>query len=188
MWKRLLIVGSIVTLGLSFSCGARAQVTPIPDDKPAQEKAAPEAAAPEATGDSKSAIEAIEAEILRLINEQRAADGLAVLEPNAKAGELSREHSEAMASGQRPFGHEGHQDRMKRLDLYVVENAFATPIHKDVPQQVLKTWKKSEAHNGHMMGDYTSAGVGAALGDDGKYYVTALFARPMAKLKPGQTR
>jgi uncharacterized protein YkwD len=123
----------------------------------------------------------MEARVFARVNAHRVSIGLPEFAPSRELAESAREHSRAMASGKRGFGHEGFQSRGKQLIVLVPYSGFGENIsrHKrpvaEVPDAALEKWLGSEVHRKKIEGDYDLSGVGAAVSEDGTWYLTQLF-------------
>lgn len=111
-------------------------------------------------GDSKLA-----KDILYYTNEFRATKGLPPLKLESYCSTLAEKHSENMASGKVPFGHDDFEIRNDAVTLKfhgvraVAENvAYGTLDAKGV----VDGWIKSPAHRKNMLGDYELIGIGTA--------------------------
>ena len=128
-----------------------------------------------------AAIAKMEARVFARVNAHRVSIGLPAFAPSSELAESAREHSRAMASGKRGFGHEGFQSRGKQLIALVPYSGLGENIsrHKrpagEVPDVALKKWLGSEVHRKKIEGEYDLSGVGAAVSEDGTWYLTQLF-------------
>lgn len=128
-----------------------------------------------------AAIAKMEARVFARVNAHRVSIGLPAFAPSSELAESAREHSRAMASGKRGFGHEGFQSRGKQLIALVPYSGLGENIsrHKrpagEVPDVALKKWLGSEVHREKVEGEYDLSGVGAAVSEDGTWYLTQLF-------------
>ena len=122
---------------------------------------------------------AIEAETMRLVNEHRASMGLSPLRYDPDLAMLAREHSQNMGNGVVPFGHSGFEARVARAGrgTSAAENvAYSTRVDR-AATDAMASWLKSPGHRAHIEGKRHVSGIGAAIGSDGKFYVTQLFFR-----------
>ena len=128
-----------------------------------------------------AAIAKMEARVFARVNAHRVSIGLPAFAPSSELAESAREHSRAMAAGKRGFGHEGFQSRGKQLIALVPYSGLGENIsrHKrpagEVPDVALKKWLGSEVHRKKIEGEYDLSGVGAAVSEDGTWYLTQLF-------------
>jgi uncharacterized protein YkwD len=115
------------------------------------------------------------AELLRLINQHRQANGLAPLSMDASLTRAAQDHSVWMQSTG-TFSHTGKGgssmlDRIRAAGGRPT-SAYAENIARNSsPQGVFDSWKNSAGHNRNMLGAYTKVG----LGRQGDYY-TAVFS------------
>jgi len=121
---------------------------------------------------------ALEAEIVDRLNALRSREGLSALQPNAEATEVAREHSNAMASGKRAFGHDEFFKRVSHLaPRNPAENVFWSLRQSGLAEQVVQAWFDSPPHRKNMLGNHGALGIGAAKVGEGKLYVTGIFIR-----------
>lgn len=117
-----------------------------------------------------------------LINLERAKLGLAELVYDESIATIARSHSEAMATGEVPFSHDGFDDRAKKIEaLYttyaVGENVAFNSGAASPEQQAVIDWMNSPGHKANITGDYNRTGIGIAKSASGRYYFTQLFAK-----------
>lgn len=119
-------------------------------------------------------------DILYYINQHRASIGLSKLELSPAATEQAVKHSEDMANGSLPFGHDGFEDRMNAIMSKVgrlsesAENVAAGAMSA---REVVDGWLKSQGHKENIEGDYKYTGIGLAKASDGHIYFTQIFYR-----------
>jgi uncharacterized protein YkwD len=128
-----------------------------------------------------------ESEILDLVNQERARDGLRPLKFSPRLAVIARGHSYDMAM-RHYRGHNspdgvapadriagvGIQYRAVGENIYVDENADS----KDVSRRALDEWLHSPEHLANIVsGEFTETGVGVAQSADGGTYVTQDFIR-----------
>lgn len=121
-------------------------------------------------------------EILRLVNEQRAKNGLAALTLSDKLCELATLKAKDMVA----LGYFDHNsptygspfDMMKQFGVsysYAGENIAAG---QRTPEEVMNGWMNSSGHRANILNaSYTELGVGIAVGSRGIYWVQ-LFRKP----------
>ncbi len=127
-------------------------------------------------------IDFLEIAIYRAVNSYRSANGLAPLMYDRRIADIARAHSQAMADGRTPFSHEGALERASQARARVPgsgrvsENlAWSTP-REELPPFFVDRWRTSErGHHETMLGGYTMTGVGVAIAEDGRVFVTHLF-------------
>jgi len=130
-------------------------------------------------------IQALERAVADLINEERAAHGLAPLSADGRLGDAARGHSQDMAENGF-FSHTGSDgsDIVARLNAVgyawsacgeVLGAGYATP------HEVVEAWMSSPGHRSILLDDvYLELGVGYATSETGPYdrYWTVDVARP----------
>lgn len=104
--------------------------------------------------------EAREQDLLRAVNDYRAAQGLARWREDPGLAAIARAHSRRMAREGR-LSHEGFQQRALRAgSTLCVENLVAGHA---APEQAVALWRRSPAHHANLLDDRAAwAGVGAA--------------------------
>lgn len=127
-------------------------------------------------------LRAYEATIVRLVNEDRAVLGLAPLEVDPLLVAIALGHSADMAEGSVDFGHEGFEDRadraieelgVRRVGENVAVNNFRLTAS---PGRVLRDWLGSPPHRENIEGLFDLTGVGVVQSQDGRFFVTQMFA------------
>ncbi|WP_052733119.1 CAP domain-containing protein [Hymenobacter terrenus] len=141
--------------------------------------------APSATKSSSnaSAYESLENEVLQLINQDRAAQGLPALVNNPAIADEARGHSQNMGTGAVGFGHAGFSSRTSRLKTYVSWTGAAENVAygSNSAKAIVDMWLKSTSgHRENIRGNYNLTGVGIALGKNGYYYFTQIFLKGTA--------
>ena len=106
----------------------------------------------------------LEKEILQLINQHRTQNGLLPLTFEDNIQELSMEHSSNMATKQRPFGHDGFQQRAETLlsNLNGIGAAENVAMGQRSAQEVVSSWLNSPGHRKNIEGDFNLTGIGIA--------------------------
>jgi len=124
----------------------------------------------------------IEMRVFELINAHRESIGSQALERNQDMADIARPHSVNMATVVYEQSHTGFDQRFEQVALKVpdynggAEN-LAWNYSSDPAQQALTWWLGSPGHKYSLENDfYDLTGVGVAKADDGKYYITQLFA------------
>lgn len=118
-----------------------------------------------------------------LVNQRRDSRGLPSLRWDDRVAAIAREHSQAMASGRRPFSHDGFDARADRIGGFLdarsmAENvAYDSRTGQDLGRQVVAGWIASPGHRQNIEGDFTVTGIGAAEGRDGVSYFTQIFVK-----------
>lgn len=124
----------------------------------------------------------IEQEILSQINQYRDRQNLPPLEPNATISQQAQQHSEAMASGQVPFSHNGFDERIEVISQEIsysgaAENVAFNQGYGSPADRAVNGWLESTRHRQNIEGNYDLTGIGVARSDDGGYYFTQIFVR-----------
>jgi uncharacterized protein YkwD len=125
----------------------------------------------------------LEGEIHDRINRHRASRGLGRLTPDQNLDALAREHSERMARGEVPFGHDGFQERFNRARVTLSIVRFAENVATNsgypaatVPEQMVTGWINSPGHRQNLEGNFRISGVGIARSGSGAFFGTQVFA------------
>lgn len=121
----------------------------------------------------------ISAAIIQLANEHRAEIGLDPLAENESCAEVALSHSEDMATGITPFGHDGFDERRERLGTTLTIKRIGENVAfgQSSAEQVMTSWINSEGHRANIEGDFTHIGVGVAEDDTGRLYFTQIFVK-----------
>jgi uncharacterized protein YkwD len=145
---------------------------PEPEPEPAPE---PE---PEVTTDE---VTALEDEVTRLTNAERAAAGCGELATDERLRTSARGHSQDMAANDY-FDHTG-QDGRSPFDR-MAEAGYPDPAAENIafgypsPAEVMEGWMDSEGHRNNILEcSYAAIGVGLAYASDGRPYWTQNFGR-----------
>lgn len=130
---------------------------------------------------SKTDIDKMERELIDMINLKRNEKGLTSLSYSKELSDCAREHSQNMAKKKVKFGHDGFDERFKKMQKVLRlrsfgENVFYCYNVKEPLPAAVKGWMDSPGHRDNILGKYTITGVGIAIAKDGSYYMTQLFA------------
>lgn len=123
---------------------------------------------------------AIEASVFQQINQYRASVRLPALTRNAAIDSQARTHSQNMASGKVPFGHNGFQQRVQAIAIpysAVAENVAYNQGSSDPATKAVQSWLNSPGHLANIKGNYNLSGIGVASNSQGKIYFTQIFLR-----------
>lgn len=126
-----------------------------------------------------SDISNLEVEILQLINRHRTTLGFAPLAFYEPIQQISLQHSNNMANGSVPFGHDGFAERANQL----IELLRGTAASENVAMgqrtaaEVVKSWLSSEGHRKNIEGDYNLTGISVVKNPDGDYLFTQVFIK-----------
>lgn len=134
---------------------------------------------PQSSADKKEE-SSVEKDIVKQINEYRLEKGLSLLQLNSDISALAKLHSEEMATGEVPVGHQGFKGRIQRLKDQIPlkaagENVAYSQGAKEPALQAVQGWLKSPEHKKNIEGKYNLTGIGVAK-EKGKYYFTQIFA------------
>jgi uncharacterized protein YkwD len=155
-WPLFLAVGALLFLSLASCTGAIDSEEPL-------------------------SIAEMEARIFTLVNDHRQSFGRSRLVWSDVMAEEERAHSQAMANGQLPIGHDGFYERADRIYLIipwysVAENvAFAA-----TPESAMQSWLQSPEHQVLLEGDYDMTGIGVAKDTFSPFYY---FSQMFLKLR-----
>lgn len=158
-------------LFVSSGCGQNSLIPPFPSS------------APSAPSGSTTYLTAIEADIHNRVNRHRISIGLPPLTLHPILSELAREHSEKMAAGSAPFGHDGFEERFavaqETVLAYRLSENVATNFNFPRPAvsaRAVSGWIESPGHRQNLEGPFEVTGVGVARSSRGEYYATQLYA------------
>lgn len=114
-------------------------------------------------------------------NRYRKSVGRNALRAQKELNAIAKQHSQAMASGQRPFSHQGFDQRVEEIKAYakkdwrVAENLYATYNTNNIGAHVLKDWIASPGHKENLDGRFIFTGIGVARSKSGEYFITQLY-------------
>jgi len=137
--------------------------------------------APQVTNADGFAFSDIELDVHEEINAYRQSEGLPPFALDPFLGALSREHSDNMAAGVVPIGHDGFDARAELIiadgaDM-VGENVAFNQGYADPVEGAVEGWLASPPHHDNIVSAYfTHAGVGVTE-RNGAYYFTQMFSR-----------
>ncbi len=122
----------------------------------------------------------LESAILLHVNAQRASAGLPPMQMLPALNAAAASHSQSMANGSVPFGHDNFQSRLQAAAQQAgvqhrggAENV-AYRYDRDAAA-VVQQWMNSPGHRRNILGNYTMIGIGTATGRDGTVYYTQMF-------------
>ena len=125
-----------------------------------------------------------EQRIFQAINQVRQQNRLPPLKWSAKIAEQARSHSERMAA-KRFFSHEdpklgGPANRLSAAGIawrLCGENIFEENGQADPVRSAIRGWMQSSGHRKNILTrGFTHTGIGVAIGRDGTYTLTQMFA------------
>lgn len=145
------------------------------------EQEAPEQEAPEQEAPDQGTETSFEKQVLDLVNEQRAQNGLSALVWDDALASVARAHSEDMRDrhffshtnpdGLSPF------DRIKSYGISYRSAGENIAAGQTTPAEVVQAWMNSSGHRANILNEgYTKLGVGYASGGSYGHYWTQNFA------------
>jgi uncharacterized protein YkwD len=123
----------------------------------------------------------IEQKIFKLVNDHRLSIGAVELIWNDTIAEQARLHSQDMASGAVPFGHDGSDSRFAIIGQTIPWHKIAEIVAlAPTPQAALDAWLASAEHKPYIEdGVFRLTGVGVAMSKSGdSFYATQIFVQP----------
>ena len=126
-----------------------------------------------------SLLETMEEDVLTLVNQYRYGEGLSSLTESSVISVEAKKHSQNMADGAVPYGHDGFVERMAiiRAEIGGTDAAENIGLGQESAQEIVDDWINSSAHKANMDGDYTHTGVGIAEDSNGVKYFTQIFLK-----------
>jgi uncharacterized protein YkwD len=123
--------------------------------------------------------DSMESEILQYVNDDRKLHGLAALEINDMESYLAAKHSQDMARGKVPFGHDGFNNRAKAIQKAIGSNEIGENVASGpmTSRQVVDGWLNSPGHKKNIEGDFKFTGIGYAMDKKGNIFFTQIFSR-----------
>ena len=127
-------------------------------------------------------IKAIETEVVRLVNAERAKARLAPLAQNWELSRVARYKSQDFID-KKYFAHQSPTygspfDMMKNFGIKYTSGGENIAYGQQTPAAVMQSWMNSPGHRGNILSAaYTHIGVGAAKAANGTLYWTQLFIR-----------
>lgn len=131
---------------------------------------------------STNSLTSIEQTIHTQINDYRTKRGLPKLTIDERISNIARTHSQNMANGKVPFGHNGFSERVKVISTMIPYSAAAENVaynkgYSDPATKAVEGWLNSTGHRQNIEGNYNLTGIGVALNAKGEYYFTQIFIR-----------
>lgn len=125
---------------------------------------------------------ALEREVAKLINAHRKESKLPSFSYDDKVASVARKHSQDMAQGKVPLGHDGFKARIKEISEFLAlagagENVSQHQGKADFAERAVTEWLGSPVHRKNIDGDYGVTGVGAARSAEGTVFFTQIFVR-----------
>ena len=132
---------------------------------------------------SMTAVNAMENEVIRLVNIERSKKGLGALKANWQLSRCARYKSQDMINKnyfarQSPtFG--SPFDMIESFGISMAAGGENIAMGQRTPQEVMSAWMNSPGHRGNILSTaFTEIGVGVAKSKSGSYYWTQMFIRP----------
>jgi uncharacterized protein YkwD len=118
------------------------------------------------------------------VNEFRRAQGLQPLRLEPIISAQARQHSLEMARKGSAISHKGFEDRLKKISEKLpyragAENVAASIGYENPARTAVEGWKTSPGHRKNMLGDFILTGIGIARSDQGSYFITQIFLKPL---------
>jgi uncharacterized protein YkwD len=169
-------LSSLIIVGSTTGCDSFSMPTKVilPTETPTT--------APAPKTSKPSAYSKLEMSIHEQVNQYRQARNLPPLKLDATISEEARVHSEDMAKGLVPFGHQGFEQRVKAIAKSIpyrgaAENVAFNQGYSKPGEQAVEGWINSPGHEKNMVGQYDLTGIGVAKNGKGEYYFTQIFIR-----------
>ena len=127
-----------------------------------------------------SSLADLEKAVNQQVNQYRASKKLPPLNVDPQISQVSRIHSQNMASGKVKFSHDGFEGRVKAITVpyqSVAENVAYNLGYTDPVRNAVDGWIKSDGHRKNMEGQFNLTGIGIAKNAKGEYYFTQIFVR-----------
>lgn len=164
--------------------GSSAPATPSTSSKPststASTKPSTPSSAPSTTSQSNSSYASFQNQVIQLVNEQRAANGLKPLTANAQLANTATLKSEDMAK-LNYFDHNSPTygspfDMMKKYGISYRTAGENIAMGQTTPAQVMQGWMNSPGHRANILNSsFTQIGVGIAKNAQGQLIWTQQF-------------
>ncbi|MGE5628386.1 MAG: SafA/ExsA family spore coat assembly protein [Solirubrobacterales bacterium] len=170
MWK----IASKYQVGISEIISANPQITNSNMIYPGQKITIP----------SNRDIVAIETEVVKLVNQQRAKAGLQPLKQNWQLSRVARYKSQDMIN-KNYFSHQSPTygspfNMMESFGLHFSAAGENIAMGQQTPAEVMNAWMNSTGHRANILNpSYTEIGVGLAKNKNGTCYWTQMFMKPM---------
>jgi uncharacterized protein YkwD len=132
------------------------------------------------SGKANQSTQALEIEVKNLINTYRKNQGLEPLILDPLLSAQARQHSQDMADGLIPFGHDGFQDRVTASNIGyggAAENVAYNQGYTRPSTVAVEAWLRSSGHKTNIEGNYNLTGIGVAKNVQGRIYYTQMFLR-----------
>jgi len=126
---------------------------------------------------------AIETEVVKLVNQQRAKSGLAPLKQNWQLSRVARYKSQDMID-KNYFSHQSPTygspfNMMESFGLHFSSAGENIAMGQRTAAEVMNSWMNSPGHKANILNpSYTEIGVGLAKDKNGNCYWTQMFIKP----------
>ena len=122
----------------------------------------------------------IEQKIFNLVNDHRRSIGLNELAWSDAIAEQARLHSQSMAAGKVPFGHDGFDDRIALIaETIPWQSAGEVVALAATAAAAVDGWLASAEHKPLLEGSFGWTGIGVAKSKSGSsLYATQIFIKP----------
>jgi len=116
-------------------------------------------------------------EILTAINVNRQSIGLKPLVHDSTLWSVANKHSEDMANGVVPFGHEGITQRSDQIMLALGNGQYAENVATGTgtAEEIVNSWLANTGFKINIEGNFTLTGISAVKIKNGTYYYTEIF-------------
>jgi uncharacterized protein YkwD len=121
---------------------------------------------------------AMETEVMTLVNNHRSSKGLPMLENSSTTYKYAEEHNDYMIS-KNSLSHDNFQSRAEKI----AEETHAVSISENVAryytsaEKTLEGWLNSTSHKKAMEGDFTHTTLSVQLDKQGRPYYTQIFMK-----------
>lgn len=128
-------------------------------------------------------VKSLENEVVRLVNAERAKNGLIALKQNWELCRVARYKSQDFIN-KNYFAHQSPTygspfDMMKNFGIRYSAAGENIAKGQNTPAAVMRDWMNSPGHRGNILSPaYTEIGVGAAKDKNGNLYWTQMFIKP----------
>ncbi len=125
-------------------------------------------------------IAGLEQSVFKQINQYRRSIGLQPFVVDSRMTNQAKHHSQDMASGMVPFGHDGFHQRVKAIAIPysgAAENVAYNQGYSDPATEAVHGWLKSPGHLTNIKGNYNLTGIGVATNSKGEIYFTQIFLK-----------
>lgn len=142
-----------------------------------------DASSSQADDEIDSAYRDLQKQVIAIVNEERAANGLSALKENAELAKVATLKSEDMAK-LNYFSHTSptYGSPFEMLSQFGITYTAAgenIAMGQPTPESVMNAWMNSEGHRANILNSsYTEIGVGIAKNANGQYIWTQTFLRP----------